>query len=104
MTKGKLKRVENIKEGKESKEWIETKNACDLSSRTHGLFSGCSLASLLHFLENKSILIYSELQSHGTNMISEVDYKQSVILSLLLCFFKFYSSCEFFLVCGHKLV
>ena len=47
----KLKSVENIKEGKESKEWIERKNACDLLSRTHGLFSGCSLASLLHFLE-----------------------------------------------------
>ena len=98
MTKGKLKRVENIKEGKESKEWIGTKNAYDLFSRTHGLFSGCSLASLLHFLESKSILIYSELQSHGTNMIPEIDCKQSVILSLLLCFFKFYASCEFFLV------
>ena len=53
----KLKRVENIKEGKESKEWIETKNACDLSSRTHGLFSGCSLASLLHLLESKQHLL-----------------------------------------------
>ena len=44
---------------------------------------------LLH-LPNKSMLIYSRLQLHGTNMISEIDYKQSIILSLLLCFFKFY--------------
>ncbi len=50
------------------------------------------------------MLIYSRLRLHGTNMISEIDYKQSLILSLLLCFFKFYSSCEFFLVRSHKLV
>ena len=50
------------------------------------------------------MLIYSVLQLHGTNMITEIDCKQSVILSLLLCFFKFYSSCKFFLICGHKLV
>lgn len=54
--------------------------------------------------QNKSMLIYSRLRLYGTNMISEIDYKQSVIQSLLLFFFKFYSSCEFFLVCGHKLV
>lgn len=64
-----------------------------------------SVANRFIFLtQNKPILIYSRLRLHGTNMITEIDCKQSVILSLLLCFFKFYSSCKFFLICGHKLV